>query len=459
MKLLEDIKIENGSFRDPSGFVFSKGGCIFRQINNCYKNDFELLLSSGLHENLLRQHLIIPHEDQGFDFSGNQEIYKVIKPEVVPFISYPYEWCFSQLKHAALATLKIQRTALAHGLTLKDASAFNIQFKNGLPLLIDTLSFEKYEAGTPWVAYRQFCQHFLAPLALMWGKDLALGQMSKVYLDGPPLPLASSLLPSRTWFNFGLLLHIHIHSIFQKNFSDKNLGQKRKSISKNSFLGLIDSLEKTVRSLRLAQRKTIWSDYYDQTNYSDAAFSNKRALVAHYLKEIKPEVVWDVGANVGVFSEIACRAGAKTVSIDFDPLTVEKNYLRAKKRNLQGYLPLVIDIANPTSGIGWDNRERASFKNRGPTDTLLALALVHHLAISNNIPFPKIAEFFKKLCESLIIEFVPKNDSQVKRLLSHREDIFHGYNRENFENSFRKYFTIKKREPIPGTERTLYLMV
>ena len=205
--------------------------------------------------------------------------FKIIQPERVPFISYPYEWSFSQLKDAALATLSIQKRALKLDMSLKDASAYNIQFVRGKATLIDTLSFEIYKEGEPWVAYRQFCQHFLAPLALMAYRDVRLSQLLRVYIDGVPLDLASELLPAKTRFNFGLLTHIHIHAGAQKKYSDKVVAPRKGGMSKQAMTGLIESLESTIKKLTWKPAGTEWGDYYDNTNYSDSAFEHKKQLV------------------------------------------------------------------------------------------------------------------------------------------------------------------------------------
>ena len=191
-----------GSFRDPNGFVFVSEGTLYRQVNKSYQRHYDLLYSSGLYEALVSRHLLIAHDECDYLPHGNDQIYKVLRPLPVPFVSYPYEWCFSQLKDAALVTLDLQKRALAHNMVLKDASAYNIQFLDGKPLLIDTLSFETYEEGRAWVAYRQFCQHFLAPLVLMSQKDIRLSQLLRVYIDGIPLDLAASLLPKRTYLQY-----------------------------------------------------------------------------------------------------------------------------------------------------------------------------------------------------------------------------------------------------------------
>ena len=175
-------RVDSGSFRDSNGFVFWQDGALYRQVNTSYKDNYEHLMESGLYEVLVSGGLLLPHEEVNIQSSQPDLAYKVIRPELIPFISYPYEWCFSQLKDAALTTLEIQKTCLDFGMSLKDCSAYNIQFRKGKPVLIDTLSFEKYREGQPWVAYRQFCQHFLAPLALMSHKDIRLNQLLRVYI-------------------------------------------------------------------------------------------------------------------------------------------------------------------------------------------------------------------------------------------------------------------------------------
>lgn len=447
-----------GSFRDPCGSLFYKNGSIYRQINNIYKDNYNHLMNSGLYEKLIDSQLLIPHEEVNIQSLEPDNVYKIIKPELIPFISYPYEWCFSQLKDAALITFKIQKIALDFGMTLKDCSAYNIQFKNGKAVFIDTLSFEKYIEGQTWIAYRQACQHFIAPLALMSYRDIRLNQLFRIYLDGIPLDLASSLLPSSTGFKASLLSHIYLHARSQRHFADKAVNIGSHKISRLSFLGLMDNLESTVKNMKWQAAGTEWADYYKDTNYSLEAFENKKKIVAEMLSETSTKKLWDLGANDGLFSRIANNKEILTISFDIDPAAVERNYLRSVKNNETNILPLLLDLTNPSPGIGWENKERISLIERGPADTVLALALIHHLAISNNLPICKIANFFSFICKSLIIEFVPKDDSQVQRLLSTREDIFPDYTREAFENEFSKYFIIKRTEKIKNSKRILYLM-
>ena len=446
------------SFRDPSGFLFQQDGIIYRQVNLVYKDDYDHLMNSGLYQALVDDNFLIPHEEVSLEPPVPELVYRVIKPEPIPFISYPYEWCFSQLKDTALTTLKIQRKALEFGMSLRDSSAYNIQFKNGRPIFIDTLSFGKYREGQPWVAYRQFCQHFLAPLVLMSYKDIRLSQLLCIYIDGLPLDLTSCLLPWRTYLRFSLLSHIHLHARSQKHFADKPINGKQHRMSRYALLGILNSLESTVKKLKWQPRGTEWADYYQDTNYSPQALEHKKSIVAGFLDRMRPATVWDLGANVGIFSRLASDRGIPTVSFDVDPAAVEKNYLDCVASGDSNILPLVIDLTNPSPGIGWENKERMSLKERGPADAVLALALVHHLAISNNVPLSKIAGFLSDIGHCLIVEFIPKTDSQVQRLLATREDIFPDYTRQAFEQEFSRHFTIVDYADIRESQRTLYLM-
>jgi hypothetical protein len=448
------------SFRDPSGFLFTQDGELFRQVNECYREDYDLLMSSGLYKSLTDKNLLVAHEEVDVSRALGEKAYKVIRPERVGFISYPFEWCFSQLKDAALATLEVHKIALAHGMSLKDASSYNVQFVGCKPMFIDTLSFERYDENRPWVAYRQFCQHFVAPLALMARTDQRLSQMLRIHMDGVPLDLAAKLLGFGSLFSFSLFVHVIMHARSQQYFADKPLkkhGHSRK-VSRHSMPALVDSLESCIRRLRWKPQGTEWADYYHDTNYSEEALSHKRSVVSQFIDRAGPGRVWDLGANTGVFSRIAADKDIETIAFDVDPAAVELNYLKCREEDEDCILPLVLDLTNPTPGIGWAHEERMSLRQRGPVDATMALALIHHLAISNNLPFGKIAAFFAAICRNLIIEFVPKTDSQVQRLLATREDIFDGYDQKNFEETFGQLFTIEESIPIRESARTMYLM-
>ena len=452
------IFLESSSFRDPEGFLFFYNGKLYRQINQKGKNNFDLLINSGLYQKLVEKKFLIPHTEVSLKIAATKDAYKIIKPQSIPFISYPYEWSFSQLKDAALLTLEIQKIALEHNMSLKDASAYNIQFIGYKPIFIDTLSFERYQEDEPWIAYRQFCQHFLAPLSLIIERDPRFNLLLRDFIDGIPLDLVSHTLPLTTKLKLPLLTHIHFHALNQKRMVNKRVDKNKYKMKKLQMFALIENLKSTIEKMKMKKFQTEWQKYYHFMNYSNKAFENKKFIVKNFLYKIKPQSVIDLGANEGIFSQIASQTGAYTIACDIDPFVVEEIYLKAKKNKNKYLLPLVIDLTNPSPGLGWQNKERKPFSERVKVDCVLALALIHHLAISNNLPLELISQYFASLGKYLIIEFVPKQDSNVQILLQNRKDIFDEYSKEAFEKIFSKYFQILEKKKIKESKREVYLM-
>ncbi len=450
--------MNNTSFRDPSGFIFERDGVFYRQINKAYKDDYEHFVSSGLYDTLLSKGLILSHEEVDLDIFKNNNFYKFIKPKQLKYISYPYEWSFSALKDVALLTLEIQKTVLKYNMSLKDASAYNVQFLDAKPVFIDTLSFEKLNVNNPWVAYGQFCRHFLAPLALMSYSDIRLNELLITNIDGIPLDLAAQLLPKRARLNFGVLTHIFMHSASQKRHEADNSKNGKTNFSKFAFEALIDSLESCVKSLKFPKIFTEWGRYYENTNYTEKSFLQKKKIISDFIDKVNPKTLCDFGANRGDFSQISATKGIDTIAFDIDPVAVEDCYLNIKKNNQKRLLPLIQDFTNPSPAIGFANLERKSFCSRFGCDMVMALALIHHLAISNNLPFKNIASFFRGFGDYLVIEFVPKSDSKVQCLLSTREDIFDNYTMQDFESAFCEYYQVIEKVNIEDSQRILYLM-
>src|SRR5512140_499272 len=276
----------DGSFRDPSGFMFVENGVLYRQINRKYQADYDLLTGSGLCDELIQQGKLVPHEEADLRLARTDAAYKIIRPQPLPFVSYPYEWCFGQLRDAALLTLEVQAQALRHGLTLKDASAYNVQFIDDRPVLIDTLSFAAYEAGSPWVAYRQFCQHFLAPLALVRHRDASLSQLLRLHIDGIPLQLASKLLPARTKWDFSLQVHIHTHARMQTKSLGRPeaLSRSGRKMSLGALRNFIEGMRQYVAGMKWTIPHTTWSDYYQGDSYEEQGLEHKKALVQSFLE-------------------------------------------------------------------------------------------------------------------------------------------------------------------------------
>jgi hypothetical protein len=433
------------SFRDPAGYVCLDGGVYKRVVSPVGLPDYRLLISSGLYEELAGGALIVPHiEEPGSPLT--------IVPEQIGYISYPYEWSFQQLKDAALLTLEVQRRALRRGMSLKDASAFNVQFRGAAPVLIDSLSFEPDDGG-PWVAYRQFCRHFLAPLALMAYVSPSFNRFLSASLDGFPLDFASRLLPFRTRLKPGLLLHIHLHAkAAGKSAARTGAGG---ACPPNRKAELAASLLSAVEGLRLPRRRSEWSDYYRSHSYSPQSEEFKKNWVADRIRAARPELVFDLGANTGEYSRLAAAAGARCVSFESDPVAANENYLRARSEPGGHILPLLMDLREPSPAVGFEVRERFSLLDRPKADLVLALALVHHLRISGQIPLARLAGFLAGLGNRLLIEFVPKDDPMAAAMLAHRKDVFEDYSLDGLLEAFGQRFELREAEPIPYSRRTL----
>ena len=449
------------SFRDPCGYIFSKNNQIFRVINKNYKAEYTHLMQSGLYKELISKGLLIKHQEVFFD----NIVYKIIKPQLIQYISYPYEWSFNQLKDVALAALKIQKTALKFSMSLKDCSAYNFQFINLKPVLIDTLSFEKYKLGSPWIAYKQFCQHFLAPLVLAYYKDIRLNNLLKHYLDGIPLDLASKLLPISTYFKLPLLINIHLHAKSQRYYSQKKQLVQIKKLSirkmaKNSLLALIDNLAVAINGLSWKEDYSFWDNYYNDNSYSKKSFDNKISIFKKYLSLCSSSKnLLDLGSNSGIFSFIASKSGLDTVALDYDYSCIDRIYLIAKEKKYHNILPVINDLSNPSGNLGWNFQERSSLKDRFASDIALALALMHHLIIGNNVPLNDCVSFINDLTRKyLIIEYVPIHDFQVQEMIKFRRN-YHTYTESDFVQAFTKKFKIIKKLNISQqSDRVMYLM-
>jgi len=449
------------SYRDPSGFLFRHQGPLYRYVAPPYAPHYDALSSSGLYEELTAAGLLIPHAEVPSWDDATRSAHRILAPEPVPFVSYPYEWCFGELKAAALATLEIQKRAFARGMILKDASAYNIQFRRGRPILIDTLSFEIYREGAPWIAYRQFCEHFLAPLMLMARVHADAGRLLREFLDGIPLDVAARVLGVRGLVSPAAFIHVRMHARSIRHFAATDAAPPPRlgSMTPRALLALVESLAAAVGGLQWRPHSTQWADYGQTHGYSTETLEAKQRVVGEWLARVRPSTIWDLGANTGAFSRMAARGGASALAFDADPGAVELNYRQVAAEAEAGVLPLVMDLANPSPSLGWDLAERMSLVERGPADAVLALALVHHLAIGHNLPLELIASFLARLGRHLLIEFVPKSDPQAQRLLRSRADIFGAYERASFERAFEAHFRVVERVELPGSSRSVYSMV
>ncbi len=446
------------SYRDPSGYIFEREGTVFRQVNTNFKDDFDFFIASGCYKKMVEKGWLIPHETLTENLTGSSDYYLTLKPEKINFISYSYEWSFDMLKDAALLTLQLAKEAIAYQLVLKDATPYNIQWHHGKLVFIDTLSFEKYDEQQPWIAYRQFCESFLGPLLLMHYTKNPLQQLQLAYPDGIPLDITSKMLPAKSKLSLYTYLHIHLHA--KISLKQNNSSNKTHAFSKQKLLNLISSLESLVKKLSFPHRLSTWSEYYSEAAERENNYlEEKKKIITAWINDLPGiKKAADLGANEGVFSQLPAAKNIFTIAADFDPWCINNLYKQIKSSGIKNIQPLVIDLSNPSPSIGVNNEERTAFIQRCKAGLVLALALIHHLAIGKNIPFNNIASFFNNTGDILIIEFVPKQDEKVELMLKNKKDIYAHYNEENFLTAFEKYFSVAARKQITETGRVLFLM-
>ena len=453
-----EIDVHPASFRDPSGFIFFTEGKMYRQVNKIYREHYDMLMNSGLYATLTGKELLVAHSETDVPGANSETSYKVLAPEIIPFISYPYEWCFGMLKEAALLTLRIAREALAHDMVLKDASPYNVQWKHNRMVFIDTLSFEKYIPGTPWVAYRQFCECFLAPLLLMHHRKVSLHEWQLAYPAGIPLAIAKKFLPWKSRLSILTYLHIHLHGkIASKHAIEKD---RKAVLPKEKLHRLIKSLDLLVSSLKMDNRSTTWGSYYNEAALREDYLEQKKKIIEGWLNKLPDcKTGIDLGANDGSFSALLASKGIATVAVDGDPAAIADLYAKTRSGVSAPVVPLIINLADPSPARGVNNRECAAFLERANNrDIGLCLALVHHLRISHHMSFEQMTQLFKTLCKNLIIEFVPLQDEKVQEMLALRKESFEDYTQENFEAALGKHFSILEKQVVAGTGRILYLL-
>lgn len=441
---------EASSFRDPDSSLFYDSSYFYRRISLNYEKHYNHFNESGLKDKLLQEGFILPFDEIVVDSNEDGFSSRVLRTDILPFVSYPYEWSFSQFKAAALLTLKVNQIALEYGMILKDASMFNVQFIGCKPVFIDLASFEVYEQDTPWTAYYQFCKHFYAPLFLAAKKNIILPKLLLYFIDGIPLKDSVSMCSWTDFLNSGAFLHLYLHA---KGEGKIIKGTKENKVAKKQLSNIFIHLESAISNLKIKQKQTVWNNYNQNNNYEIESQQHKVEIINGFLDQINGEKALDIGANDGWYSQLLADRGMYTLVVDIDELAVD----RAFKSNYDLIHPLQMNLVNPTPAIGWNNSERKSFWNRCHVDVIQALAIVHHLVITHDISFEEIAKKLAQHTKYLIIEFVDPEDSQVKILFqnkSHRKLV---YNKINFEKSFKRKFNLILNSKIKNSKRELYL--
>lgn len=454
-------KIDPASFRDPEGFVFEHGNGICRTLSPAALRRFSKLRDSGLFQELIDDGLVIPTRmtsapDGGIPLPPGYD--GVMIHERVTPVTYPAEWSFGMLKDAALLTLRLSRKLLRHGLILKDANPYNVMFHNGGFTQTDVLSIAEYEGG-PWAAYGQFCESFLYPLFLEAYLGVSFQSYLRAHPYGVPVRSVRPLFRMTDIFRPGVFAHVMLRARLEDSFRRAKLPSSdnlTKVYGAKQLGNLLTRLEKLVDGLSPPEKSGDWKDYEKTHSYSAEDRTRKERFIKAWASEAQPKAVADIGCNTGFFSFALAASVDRVVSIDADAGSIDRLYCDLKSGNARNISPIVCDICDPTPGSGWMAAERAATFQRVKTDGFLALALIHHVCISNNLPLDRFVIFLRHFGDAGVVEWVGKGDEMVQTLLMNRADIYDGYTREKFEKSLKRCFSIEQVIDLKGGHRRLY---
>jgi hypothetical protein len=461
---LSPAALEPGSFRDPDSRVLVADGRVVRALSAHGLEDWRALRASPLFEALTAEGKLVGTRELEEALPGDAlhgDVAGALEHEVVPFVSYPYEWPFEMLRDAALLQLELVRRAIDAGLMLKDASPYNVQFRGAAPLFVDVGSFEQLRDGEPWVAYRQFCTLFLYPLLLHAWKGIPHQPWLRGSLDGITPQQCRDLLSARDLFRRGALTHVALHARLERRHGDRG-GEVKTELKKAGFkkeliVANVRGLERLISRLRAPAATSTWSSYELTTTYTEADAQRKREFVAGAVAAAAPRVVWDLGCNEGRHARVAAETAETVVAMDADALVVGRLYEELRHEGVKNVLPLVVDVTDPSPGLGWRLSERRPLTDRGLPDLTLALALVHHVSISGNVPVAELVGCLHGLGGEAVVEFPTPEDPMVQRLLSRKRPGDHpDYNREWFEQCLRERFDVLASEELAEGQRVLY---
>jgi hypothetical protein len=412
---------------------------------------------------------MITHQEveQNKEEQYQEKLYKRLQPHQIPFQSYPFEWSYGQWRKVMYAYLQINQIAFAHGMILKDATPYNFYFEGGRAILLDTSSFDFFKEGDSWIAYRQFCSEMLSPFALMHYNGQRWARISQSHLRGMPLNFVSKQLPLKSWLNMTCLLHIHMHGKYATTESDNSTLRttiKQKGFSKEKILSLLKMLQATVVNWKQPYSfEKHWINYYQKDIASDKYLVHKEAVIKDWLMQLtnqnKLHSILDLGANTGRFSLIASDYAEKVIALEYDDICVDaidKAIVCSKKNNIYC---LRMDLAETTPNMGVLEKEYSSIYTRAKSSMVMGLALIHHLFISNQLSFYKIAQILDGFSEQhVIVEFIPFEDEKVQFLIKDKKRVYSDYTEEAFNEAIERFFEIKERKQIEGSERILYLL-
>jgi hypothetical protein len=457
--------LEAGSFRDPESRVFYADGAVYRALSEEGLEDFEALAASTLFEKAMADGRLVGTERVKNPSSLPAPLVKeragALRHERIPFVSYPYEWPFSMLKDAALLQLDLLADALVEGLVLKDSSPYNVQFRGGRAVFVDVGSFEK-RRPEPWVGYRQFCELFLYPLMLHAWKGVPHHPWLRGSIDGITPPRMRSLLSFRDRFRRGTFTHVFLHARLEARYADREREDRSEAkpgagAKTEVILASVRKMRKLVERLSWKPPEGVWVAYGERNSYTDEDTGRKEDFVRAVATAERWGLTWDIGANNGRYSRIAAEGSDYVLAVDADEGPIELLYRTLRDEGNEKILPLTMNLADPSPSLGWRGLERKSLPDRGNPDLVLALALVHHVAISANVPVREFLDWLASLGCSLVIEFPTREDPMVRRLLAGKRTEEHpDYELGYFERALKEMFDVERSERLGSGTRVLY---
>ena len=463
----ESHELEPGSFRDPASRVFHGPDAVFRALTPQGFEDWRAVSATRFFQRARAEGAIVATDllegPAEVPLPAAETYVALLRHERIPFVSYPYEWCFGMLKDAALLELELLLAGLDEDVTLKDGTPYNVQWRGTAPVFIDVGSLERLREGEPWAGYRQFCMLFLYPLFLQAYKDLPFQPWLRGSLDGISPGECRSLMSLRDLLRPGVFTHVHLHARLERRHGVSGGGDVKRELraagfGKELLRANARKLARVVGGLEWTPPASPWSGYEETKGYSAADDERKEAFVREAVRSVRPGLVWDLGCNVGRYARIAAESGAYVVAMDADRAVVERLYRSLRGSGSHSILPLAVDLADPSPGLGWRERERKPLPARGKPDLTLCLALLHHLALARNIPLEEIVGWLAALETSLVVEFVTRDDPMARRLLSGKREGLHSeYELELFERCLAESFVVERREPLASGSRILYL--
>jgi hypothetical protein len=449
-----------GSFRDPLSRVFIDGDRVIRALSTEASRDFDATERSDFFTEAVSRGRVIQTERVSLepsDFDQQERWESALEHPRLPIWTYPYEWPFSMLREAALLQLELQSDGLRDDISCKDATPYNIQFVGSAPVFVDVGSFEQYLDGDPWYGYLQFCQLFLFPLLLQSYADVPFQPLLRGSLEGIAPDLAWALLGPSKLHKRGVPIHVALHARAQRRYADTDTDMKaalKKGGYRRSLLEAnVKGLHRLVSRLEWKRAESTWSDYGERAHYTSQDLAEKERFVNEAASRRRHHLAWDVGCNDGRFSRLIAPHVDHVVAFDGDHLVVDHLYRALRNERLSNITPLVMDLGDPSPGLGWANRERPPFIERCRPDFVLALAVIHHLAITANVPTSFFLDLVRSFDASAVIEFPTEHDPMVKRLLRNkRQGVHAGYTLADFESQLAERFHVRERLTLDSRE-------